>query len=62
MQRLGCSRLLVMEGEHLLGIVTLKDLLRFLNLKLDLEGADGSSPPPDTYHHEPRERETVTHA
>lgn len=37
MQRTGSSRLLVLEGEQLVGIVTLKDLLRFLNLKLELE-------------------------
>lgn len=37
MQRTGSSRLLVMDGEHLVGIVSLKDLLSFLNLKLELE-------------------------
>ena len=37
MQRSGSSRLLVAEGDHLLGIVSLKDLLRYLNLKLELE-------------------------
>ena len=41
MQRTGSSRLLVTEGDRLLGIVSLKDLLRFLNLKLELEGGDG---------------------
>ncbi len=40
MQSLGSSRLLVTEGDHLVGIVSLKDLLRFLNLKLDLEPLD----------------------
>src|SRR5207302_8848764 len=39
MQRTGSSRLLVTEGDHLTGIISLKDLLRFLNLKLALEGA-----------------------
>jgi CBS domain-containing protein len=39
MQRTGSSRLLVTEGDRLLGIVSLKDLLRFLNLKLELENA-----------------------
>jgi Zn-dependent protease len=39
MQRTGSSRLLVTEGDHLIGIISLKDLLRFLNLKLELEGA-----------------------
>jgi Zn-dependent protease/CBS domain-containing protein len=38
MQRTGSSRLLVMQGDQLLGILSLKDLLRFLNLKLELEG------------------------
>ena len=37
MQRTGSSRLLVREGDRLVGIVSLKDLLRFLNLKLELE-------------------------
>jgi Zn-dependent protease/predicted transcriptional regulator len=43
MSRTNNSRLLVVEGEHLVGIVTLKDLLKFLNLKLDLEGEESSS-------------------
>lgn len=37
MQRTGSSRLLVTEGDHLLGIVSLKDLMRFLNTKMALE-------------------------
>jgi Zn-dependent protease len=40
MQRTGSSRLLVMDGGLLVGIVSLKDLLRFLRLKLELEGRD----------------------
>jgi Zn-dependent protease/predicted transcriptional regulator len=32
------SRLLVVEGGRLLGILTLKDMLKFLSLKIDLEG------------------------
>ena len=36
MQRTGHSRLLVTEGDHLLGIVSLNDLLKFLHLKLEL--------------------------
>ena len=43
MQRIGSSRLLVMDDNRLLGIVSLKDLLRFLNLKLELEGTAASS-------------------
>jgi Zn-dependent protease len=37
MSRTGRGRLLVVEGGELLGIVALKDLMNFLNLKLDLE-------------------------
>jgi Zn-dependent protease/CBS domain-containing protein len=40
MQRTGSSRLLVMEGDKLLGIVSLKDLLRFLDLKIELENSE----------------------
>ena len=40
MQRNGSSRLLVTEGDRLVGIISLKDLLRFLNLKIELEGID----------------------
>jgi Zn-dependent protease len=40
MQRTGSSRLLVMNHDRLVGIVSLKDLLRFLNLKLELENTD----------------------
>jgi predicted transcriptional regulator len=38
MNRTGNSRLMVVEGDHLLGVITLKDMLKFLNLKIDLEG------------------------
>ncbi len=40
MQRTGSSRLLVTQGDRLLGMLSLKDLLRFLNLKLELEAGD----------------------
>jgi CBS domain-containing protein len=46
MQATGSSRLLVVEGERLLGILSLKDLLRFLQLKLQLEGPEGRPTPP----------------
>jgi len=48
MQRTGLSRLLVVEGETLVGIVSLKDLLRFLQMKLELEGdeRDNQRPQP----------------
>ena len=39
MKRTGSNRLLVTDGDQLIGIVSLKDLLRFLDLKLDLEGS-----------------------
>lgn len=37
MQRTGLSKLLVTEGSRLVGILSLKDLLAFLNLKMELE-------------------------
>jgi CBS domain-containing protein len=37
MSRTGASRLMVAEGDQLLGILTLKDLLRFFSLKMELE-------------------------
>jgi Zn-dependent protease/CBS domain-containing protein len=37
MSRSGASRLMVVEGDRLLGILTLKDLLRFFALKMELE-------------------------
>jgi Zn-dependent protease len=42
MQRSGFSRLLVTDGDRLVGIVSLKDLLRFLDLKLELDDAEPS--------------------
>jgi len=44
MQRSGVSCLLVTLGDRLVGIISLSDLLRFLNLKLELEGIAGSDP------------------
>jgi Zn-dependent protease/CBS domain-containing protein len=37
MSKTGASRLMVAEGDQLLGILTLKDLLRFFSLKMELE-------------------------
>lgn len=37
MSRSGASRLMVVEGERLVGILTLKDLLEFFSLKMELE-------------------------
>ncbi|MFN4259645.1 MAG: site-2 protease family protein [Gemmataceae bacterium] len=42
MQRSGFSRLLVMEGDRLVGIISLKDLLRFLDMKMELEQVEGN--------------------
>jgi Zn-dependent protease/sulfur carrier protein ThiS len=38
MNQTGNSRFLVTDGDRLVGVVTLKDLLKFLSLKMDLEG------------------------
>lgn len=40
MQRSGLSRLLVTEQDQLVGILSLRDLLSFLNLKIELEGSE----------------------
>jgi Zn-dependent protease/CBS domain-containing protein len=40
MQRSGLRRLLVTEQDHLVGILSLSDLLSFLNLKIELEGLE----------------------
>jgi Zn-dependent protease/CBS domain-containing protein len=39
MSRTGRSRLLVADGDRLLGIISLKDLLKFFSLKMELEEA-----------------------
>jgi CBS domain-containing protein len=41
LQRTGRSRLLVIDGTRLAGVISLKDLLKFLSLKMDLEGGRG---------------------
>jgi Zn-dependent protease/predicted transcriptional regulator len=43
MNRTGNSRLMVVDGDRLVGIVTLKDMLKFLSLKMDLEGEEPAS-------------------
>jgi Zn-dependent protease len=43
MQRSGSTRLLVVEQGHLLGILSLKDLLQFLDLKMELEKDEGNT-------------------
>lgn len=44
MNRTGNSRLMVVDQDRLVGVVTLKDLLAFLSLKVDLEGGNGRAP------------------
>jgi Zn-dependent protease/predicted transcriptional regulator len=39
MKKNGTSRLMVTEGDHLVGIIALKDLLEFLSLKVELDEA-----------------------
>ena len=45
MQSTGSSQLLVVNQDHLVGIISSKDLLRFLHLKMELEMADGDKRP-----------------
>lgn len=40
MKRSGNSRLMVVENSHLVGIVSLKDMLNFLSFKIDLENGE----------------------
>lgn len=42
MSRNNLSRLLVVQGDRLEGVVTLKDMLKFLSLKMDLESGAGA--------------------
>jgi Zn-dependent protease len=42
MNRSQNTRLLVTEGERLVGVITLRDLLRFLSVKLDLEEGEAA--------------------
>jgi Zn-dependent protease/predicted transcriptional regulator len=46
MQRTGQSRLLVMDGTRLAGILSLSDMLRTIGLRVDLEGPTPRAPPP----------------
>jgi Zn-dependent protease len=40
MNKTGASRLMVVDDSRLLGLISLKDLLKFFSLKLDLEGEE----------------------
>src|SRR5262249_32809507 len=44
MRRTGSSRLLVTEGDRLVGVISLKDLAHFLRLKSELEGFEDETP------------------
>jgi Zn-dependent protease/CBS domain-containing protein len=62
MQRTGSSRLLVTEGDQLRGIVSLKDLLRFLSLKMELEDHPDDTPhPTGPWRMSGRREENVPH-
>jgi Zn-dependent protease/CBS domain-containing protein len=52
MQRTGSSRLLVIHQGQLLGIVSLKDLLHFLHLKMELQAPENGEPEPGELDHE----------
>lgn len=54
MQRVDCSRLLVVDKGELVGILSLRDLLEFLDLKLQLEGAERSVPSSSAKQNEER--------
>ena len=59
MQSTGASRLLVVEDDQLVGIVSNKDLMRFLQLKLELEGDEDEQQRPQPPLRDAR-RETET--
>jgi CBS domain-containing protein len=44
MNNTGNSRLMVVEGNKLLGVISLKDMLKFIALKLDLEAGEKITP------------------
>jgi CBS domain-containing protein len=61
MQRLGVSRLLVVDGDRLVGIVSLRDLLNFLALKLELESQQDRPAPPRLRVPNVRQADTHVH-
>jgi Zn-dependent protease/CBS domain-containing protein len=62
MHRNGISRLLVTEEDRLVGIVSFKDLMRFLSLKLELEGADTGAGQRQMLEEVPQQEEPSQHA
>jgi len=61
MQRTGSTRLMVTDNGRLVGIVSLKDLLRFLELKLELETSDQADQRSSTFPPRLGRRETPAH-
>jgi hypothetical protein len=61
MQRNDISRLLATDGDRLLAIVSMKELLRFLRLKIDLEGVRDKGPDSTTPVPKPREKQLAHH-
>jgi Zn-dependent protease/CBS domain-containing protein len=61
MQRTGSSRLLVVEGGRLEGIVSLKDLLRFFQLKLELEAGAADTDHSQSWRHHSDWKHTPAH-
>ncbi len=49
MNRTGNSRLMVVESNRLLGVISLKDMLQFMALKLDLEAGQRITTGPDKF-------------
>ncbi len=42
MSRAGVSRMMVVDGERLIGLLSLSDLMKFIALKMELEEGDGA--------------------
>jgi CBS domain containing-hemolysin-like protein len=59
MRRTGSSRLLVAEGDRLVGILSLKDLLSFLHVNIELESPDDNGFQPVSWKHESERRNGV---
>jgi Zn-dependent protease len=49
MHNTGNSRLMVVEGNNLLGVISLKDMLKFMALKLDLEAGEKINSRPEMF-------------
>ena len=51
---------ILVAGDRLVGIISLKDLLNFLHLKIELEGPDGEEFRAPTWGHASEQRKTLT--